>query len=304
MKVLITGKASYIGRNIKAYLESTGKIMVDELDVEKPDWVNYDFRPYDTVIHVAAIVHKKSNKIPWQVYYKVNTILPYKVAKKARDSHVKHFIFLSTMAVYGESKKLPLANIINEKTPLKPKNYYGLSKLQAEKKLEKINTQGFKVAIVRPPNIYGYGCPGNYINSFVKLLKLTPVIPVIYTDCKQSFLYIDNLSEFIYSLINDGKAGVFHPQDGEGISTYSLLCEIARIRAKRVFYSPGLGKAISYFHKIPIVIKIFGAVSYSSALSDKPYDSYSKVEFKEALKRTIISPSNNSRNIRKKMREY
>lgn len=289
MKVLITGKGSYIGRNIKAWLENTGAFIVDELDVENPNWINYDFRPYDTVIHVAAIVHKKSKQIPWSTYYKVNTILPYKVAKKARESLVEQFIFLSTMAVYGESKRLPLGNVINEKTPLNPKTYYGKSKLEAEIRLEKLNRQNFKVSIVRPPNIYGYGCPGNYINSFVKLVELTPVIPIIYTDCKQSFMYIDNLSRFIYQLMNDRRAGIFHPQDGEGISTFTLFSEIASLIHKDVLYSFTLGKVIGCFHKMPIVIKIFGGVSYSNSLSNRPYNNYSRVDFKNALRKTIIN---------------
>lgn len=292
MRVLITGRGSYIGRNIKAWLEKSGKILVDELDMENPNWVNYDFRPYDTVIHVAAIVHKKSRKIPWSTYYKVNTILPYKVAKKARDSLVEQFIFLSTMAVYGERKKLPLGNVIDEKTILNPKTNYGKSKLEAEEKLQKLSGQNFKISIVRPPNIYGYACPGNYINSYVKLIKLIPVIPVIYTNCIQSLLYIDNLSNYIYQLINDRRAGIFHPQDGEGISTFTIFQEIASIIHKEVFYSFKLGRIISYLQKIPIIIKIFGGVSYSSSLSDKPYGNYSRVDFRNALRRTIIGPCN------------
>src|SRR5690606_17766204 len=101
MRVLITGSGSYVGRNLKYWLENTGEFIVDELDMENPEWIHYDFTPYDTVIHVAAIVHKK-NKIPWSVYYNVNAVLPYKVAKKAKESHVEQFIFFSTMAVYGE----------------------------------------------------------------------------------------------------------------------------------------------------------------------------------------------------------
>lgn len=294
MKVLITGRGSYIGRNLKAWLENTGEFIVDELDMENPDWINFDFRPYDTVIHVAAIVHKKSKKIAWSTYYKVNSMLPYRVAKKARESHVEQFIFLSTMAVYGESKKLPLGNVIDERTPLSPISYYGKSKLKAEIKLQKLNTQSFKVSIVRPPNIYGYGCPGNYISSFVKLVKLTPVIPIIYTDCKQSFLYIDNLSKLIFQLMIDRKPGIFHPQDGEGISTFTLFSEIAGLIHKEVLYSFTLGKIIGCFHKIPIIIKIFGGVSYSTSLSKKPYNNYSRVDFKNALKKTIMTPGNDS----------
>lgn len=291
MRVLITGSGSYIGRNIKAWLERTGHIIVDELDMRDPAWIDYDFRSYDTVIHVAAIVHKKKEKIPWSTYYKVNTILPYKVAIKAKDSHVEQFIFLSTMAVYGEGKKLPLGNIIDEKTSIKPNSFYGRSKLEAEKKLIKLNSQSFRVSIVRPPNIYGYGCPGNYINSFVKLVKLTPVIPVTFTNCKQGFLYIDNLSRFIYQLIKDRREGIFHPQDGDGISTFALLAEIADIYQKRVLYSLRIGRIISHFHKLPVIIKIFGGVSYSTSLSDKPYSNYSRVDFNSGLKKTIVNPS-------------
>lgn len=292
MKVLITGKDSYIGRNIKVWLENTGKIFVDVLDLKNPDWINYDFTPYDTVIHVAAIVHKK-NKIPWQTYYKVNTLLAYKVAKKARNSHVDQFIFFSSMAVYGQGKKLPKGNIIDERTPLNPKSYYGRSKLMAENKILRLNRNNFKVSVVRPPNVYGYGCPGNYIYSFVKLVKLTPVIPVIYTDCRQGFIYIDNLCKFIYLLIKDRRPGVFHPQDKETISTFMLLSEIANLINKKVRFSKKLGEFISYFHKFRIIRKIFGAVSYSTELANKPYNNYSKVDFKDALKKTIINPKNN-----------
>lgn len=293
MKVLITGSGSYIGRNIKAWLENTDEFIVDELDMENPDWINYDFRPYDTVIHVAAIVHRK-NKIPWSTYYKVNTILPYKVAKKTRESHVEQFVFFSSMAVYGQGKKLPMGNIIDEKTKLIPKNHYGRSKLAAEIKIQKLSTQDFKISILRPPNIYGYGCPGNYISSFVKLVRLTPVIPVIYRDCKQGLLYIDNLCSFIYQLIVDRKEGVFHPQDGEGISTFELISEIADLTHKKVVCSSILGKIISYFHKVPLVIKIFGGVSYSRSLSKRPYNNYSTVDFKNGLMKTISTPKNDT----------
>ncbi len=293
MKILITGSGSYVGRNLKSWLENTGECIVDELDMEDPEWIHHDFTPYDTVIHVAAIVHKK-NKIPWSTYYKVNANLPYKVAKKARESHVEQFIFFSTMAVYGAGKKLPEGNIIDENTQLNPKSYYGRSKLAAERKLQKLNSQNFKITIVRPPNIFGYGCSGNYISSFVKLVRLTPVIPVIYTDCKQGFIYIENLCDYIYHLIKDRRPGVFHPQDGEGISTFTLLSEIAAILQKRVRYSLTLGKIISYFHRMKIVIKIFGGVSYSTSLSLVPYNNYSRVDFKDALKRTVATPTNDT----------
>lgn len=287
MRVLITGKGSYIGRKLKTWLENTGEIIVDELDMLNPDWVNCDFTPYDTVIHVAAIVHKKDKKIPWATYYEVNANLPVRVAKKAKESHVEQFIFFSTMAVYGQNKKLPYGNIIDDKTLLNPKNFYGRSKLEAEKKLKKLNSKDFKVSIVRPPNILGYGCPGNYVNFFIKIAKLTPVFPKVYENSKQSFLYIDNLCKFIYILMNNRKSGIFHPQDGEGFSTFELVSEMANVLHKQIYFSVTLGKVIRFFSKIPIIIKVFGGVSYSSFLSEQPYKNYSIVNFKSAIRKTI-----------------
>jgi UDP-glucose 4-epimerase len=292
MRILITGKGSYIGRSLKAWLEDTEGYIVDELDMENPNWTLYDFTPYDTVIHVAAIVHKKKKEIDWSTYYRINTILPYQVAKKTRESKVRHFIFLSTMAVYGQGKKLPTGNIIDKKTPLRPKSYYGRSKLMAELKLITLNSKDFRISIVRPPNVYGYACPGNYISSFVKLVKLMPIIPATYTDCRQGFIYIDNLCSLIQQLINDRRPGIFHPQDGEGVSSFTLLSEIAPLIHRKPLYSYKLGKMISFLHKLPIVIKIFGGVSYSSSLSNKPYNNYSRVDFKNALRITITGSEN------------
>jgi UDP-glucose 4-epimerase len=294
-KILITGSESYVGGSIKAWLESTGRFISDELDMEKPDWVNHDFTPYDVVIHVAAIVHKKDKKIPWQTYYRVNSVLPYRVAKKAKESKVGQYIFFSSMAVYGQGKKLPGGNrtggnIIDENTPLKPVNYYGRSKLAAEIKLKGLNSRDFTVSVVRPPNIYGYGCPGNYIASFVKLTRLLPVIPAAYTECRQGFIYIGNLCRFIQRLIEDRRPGTFHPQDGEGISALEMFSEIAVIIGKKPRYSHVLGRLICLFYRFPPVVKVFGGVAYSSRLSDTPYNDYSKVDYRRALWETIKGP--------------
>ena len=122
----------------------------------------------------------------------------------------------------------------------------------------------------------------------MNLVKLTPVIPVCFTECKQGFIYIDNLCGFIYHLIREKRPGVFHPQDGAGISTFTLLSEIAGLLRKKVWFSEKLGKILSHFHKVPLVIKIYGGVSYSTGLSNRTYNDYSKVDYKEALMKTIV----------------
>src|SRR5699024_11374222 len=67
------------------------------------------------------------------------------------------FIFLSSMSVYGLKK-----GVINKFTPTKPKSDYGKSKLEAESLLNTLDNSDFKIAILRPPMIYGKKCKGNY----------------------------------------------------------------------------------------------------------------------------------------------
>src|SRR5699024_4946803 len=116
---------------------------------------------------------KRKQKKNASLYYVVNRDLTDAVAKKAKNEGVKHFIFLSTMSVYGLNE-----GIINEHTPLKPKTHYGKSKLQAEERIKLLATDTFKVAIIRPPMIYGKGCKGNY-QRLRKLALMTPVFPDI-----------------------------------------------------------------------------------------------------------------------------
>ena len=130
MKVLITGKNSYVGKNIGNFL------LYKNMEVKYVSVRNGisedEFTDVDVVVHCAAIVHKKEAKFAI-LYDKVNYELTVDIAEKAKKKGVKQFIFMSTMAVYGKSE-----GEINGNTPLQPKTLYGESKLKAEKALEKI----------------------------------------------------------------------------------------------------------------------------------------------------------------------
>ena len=57
MNVLIIGKNSYIGIHIDEWLVQYGHI-VTQLDVLSEDWKNYNYSAYDSIVHVAGIVHR------------------------------------------------------------------------------------------------------------------------------------------------------------------------------------------------------------------------------------------------------
>lgn len=285
MKVLISGKDSYIGTNIKKYLEKNMNLAVDEIDVQKEKWKMNKFSKYNTVVHVAGIVHKK-NSVSKEVYKKVNVDLTLEVAKKSKKDGVKQFVFMSTMGVYGVEKKLPFGNVIDENTNFNPKSYYGKSKLEAELKLQKLEDEDFKIIIIRPPNVYGKNCRGNYIKGFCKLIKILPVFPKVFLESRQGMIYIDNLSELVGLLIIKKSRGIFMPQDTL-INTVELIEEMSVLLGKKIIFSKHLGTLLKFFVKLKIINKIYGGISYSEKISEIKGINYELVSFKESIKKTL-----------------
>lgn len=287
MKVLISGKDSYIGDHIAGWLVNSNKVHfeVDFLDVRKPDWCMTDFSGYDAVVHVAGIVHRKDITDP-KIYDKVNTQLPYDVASKAKASGVKQFVFLSTMAVYGIGKRLK-GNYVDLTTPINPTSLYGKSKYNAEKKLKSLEDDNFILSIVRPPNVYGKGCKGGYIMGYTSIVEKLPIIPDAYSNVKQSVLYIDNLCEFIRLLLIDRESGIFLPQDDKAVSAVELMEAINNAKGLEKRKSQALGIIAHLFSFTSIVVKGFGGIAYPQTASTYYDRDYIVVPFREAIKKTL-----------------
>jgi UDP-glucose 4-epimerase len=76
-------------------------------------------------------------------YRQINTDLPVAVAKQAKASGVRQFIFMSSLSVYGLR-----VGIIDKKTIPAPTTMYGKSKLAAEKQLQALSSPDFHILIL------------------------------------------------------------------------------------------------------------------------------------------------------------
>ena len=286
MNILIIGKNSYIGNHIDEWLSRYGH-KVAQLDVLTEDWKNYDYSPFDAIVHVAGIVHRPDCK-DWELYKRVNTDMPVKIATMAKEQGVKQYIYFSTMGVYQANKKLG-ASVVDETTPLlsNSSSFYGMSKLMAEEALTKLQEKGFSVAFVRPPSVYGKGCKGGYITGFKKIAQILPVIPRAYENACQSFIYIDNLSECVRLIVENHLSGVFCPQDDEIPNANRLLEVICKSIGKTYRSSRLLGICLQLLRFIPLVKKAYGGIEYSRTLSDIPGLDYVVVSFEEGMRRTV-----------------
>lgn len=286
-KILITGANSYIGTSFEAWLKKNpDEYRVDTVDMVDGAWREKSFSGYDAIFHVAGLAHADVGNVSDEVkakYYAVNTDLTVETAKKAKADGVGQFIFMSSAIVYGESAPIGKRKMITRETPANPANFYGDSKLQAEKGILPLNGDDFKVCVLRPPMIYGPSSKGNY-PILSKLARKLPFFPKVQNE--RSMLYIDNLCEFVRLMIENEETGIFFPQNGEYSNTADLVALIAKAHGKKMLLIPGFAWALKMMsHATGLVNKAFGSMAYDLKMSEYRED-YRKVSLAESILKT------------------
>lgn len=269
-RILITGANSYVGMAVEKWLVQFGdRYKIDTLDMLEDAWKYTDFSKYDVVYHVAGIAHADVGKVTEeqkQLYYKINTELTLEVAKKAKEAGVKQFIFMSSMIVYSGCNE----KIITKQTEPKPLNFYGDSKWQADQQLQKLNSETFKVVVLRPPMIYGKDSKGNY-PELAKLASKLPIFPIVKN--RRSMLHIDNLCQFVKLMIDNKESGVFFPQNAEYTNTSDMVQMIANVKGHCIIMVPGMNWAVKLLALVPgkiggLATKAFGDSAYEMNMSE------------------------------------
>lgn len=215
MNILITGSNGFIG---KYFIEKyKSKYSIKTFSFLKDDFNALECENIDTIIHLSALVHQMGGASK-EEYERINVEQTISLANKAKSSGVKHFIFMSTVKVYGEETD----EIYTEDYPCTPEDDYGKSKLKAEQELLKLEDSSFKISILRTPIVYGNGVKAN-IKSLVKLVTKIPLIPLGSINNKRSMVYIGNLCHIIDEMILQKRNGVFLSADDKAISTTELI---------------------------------------------------------------------------------
>lgn len=272
-RVLITGANSYIGTMTAQHLDAfPDRFVTRTLDL-RGDWTKDAFDGFDAVVHVAGVAHRRERAGDEALYFSVNRDLAVDTARLAKSAGVRQFIFLSSMSVYG----LGCGRIAAD-TPERPRSAYGRSKLEAERCLMELADDAFRVAILRPPMVYGPGCKGNYPRLSALIRKL-PAFPRVRNE--RSMLYIGCLCAFLRRLLEDGGGGRFFPQNSEYVTTDELARQIALANHKRLWQPRGLGWLLSFLApRAGVLSKVFGTLTYDKAMSaafaDEPQPPFSE----------------------------
>lgn len=278
--ILITGIHSYIGNNLRDYIyHKELPVVVSMTSMRDENFKKLDYSQYDCIVHVASIVHQKLRKIDFNDYYHCNVEKTIEIAQLAKEAGIKHFVFLSSMGVYGSG----ITRISKDTIP-RPDNHYGRTKLIAEEKLLELADDHFKVAIVRPPMVYGKDCPGNY-KVLSRLARRVPFFPEI--ENSRSMIYIDNLSIYLWRIIDGEGIGIFHPQNIEYVNTFNLVQEIASCHGHKITGIKILNPLINALRKSTNIFKkVFGDLTYDKELSTLEKGNYQLINFIDTIKET------------------
>ena len=149
MTVLVTGGAGYIGSHmVHALAEASESVVVidnlstgfstflpegvplfigDAADENLVEGV-ISAHGVERIIHFAGSVVVLDSMRDPLAYYRNNTVNPCALLECAVKNGVRHFIFSSTCAVYGNPTEIP----VTEDSPTQPVSPYGWSKLMSE----------------------------------------------------------------------------------------------------------------------------------------------------------------------------
>jgi len=227
MNIIITGSSGFIGNYFINKYQTQYKI--NTFSFLNDNFDNLNLNSIDTIVHLSALVHQMGGASK-EEYERVNVTQTLDLAKKAKENAVGHFIFMSSVKVYGEEND----NVYSEATKCYPKDEYGVSKLNAELELKKLEDDSFKVSIIRTPIVYGYGVKAN-IKNLISLVSKVSVLPFASINNKRSMVYIGNLCYLIDELIIQNKSGIFLAADDKPLSTTKLIELIAQELDKKVY---------------------------------------------------------------------
>jgi len=267
--VLVTGGLGYVGSHMVLELVARGHkvVVLDDLstgvvsalpagvplvigDVADTAKVAATITDYgvDAIAHFAAkIVVPESVNDPLHYYY-CNTVKSRALVEAAVRSGVRHFIFSSTAAVYGDVANNP----VSEAALTLPRSPYGRSKLMTEWMLEDAaRAHDFRFVALRYFNVAGadprgrIGQSGPNATHLIKVamqaaLGRRPSVDIYGADyptrdgtCERDFIHVTDLARAhiraLDYLRSGGAGGTFNCGYGRGYSVKQIIDVVKKV---------------------------------------------------------------------------
>ena len=308
MTVLVTGGAGYIGSHVVHALADCGEsvIVLDNLstgfrralpasvtlfvgDCGDQDLVGtlIGARGVTAIIHFArSVVVPDSVRDPLG-YYRNNTVNTRSLIEAAVKGGVRHFLFSSTAAVYGNPDSVPVA----EDAPTRPVSPYGTSKLMSEIMLRDVGAaHDLHYVILRYFNVAGAdpqlrtGLASRNATHLLKVsvetaLGLRPKIDVYGAHyptpdgtCIRDYIHVSDLARAHTAALNYLRAGrpsgTFNCGYGHGYSVLEVIEAVKRACGRSFpvsFAAPRPGDAVTV---VADVSRLRGVLDWTPQFDD------------------------------------
>jgi len=305
MRAFVTGATGFIGKKLSERLVQeghevvcagralhklaslTGKIEPIYLDIEDPDKVREIIRQQrpDILLHCAALVDSKCmNKL-----LRANAEGSRNVFDACLNEGIEKVVYLSSIAVVSGNPEVP----ITDDMPYKATNPYGESKVAAEKIALEYREKGLKIAILRPPIVYGED-ESHGLKVLINLIRWR-LLPILGKGTNRLHLVdIENVVDVMILALSEERLyeGSYIVADKEILSIRELLDYIAKITGTRgpiqiperfvclFTHLPLVGKRVRFFRKD----RIYSTKRLQERLGYTP-----RISVYEGLKRAVMS---------------
>lgn len=173
-------------------------------------------RKVDWIVNTSAFTQVDLAEIEKEEAHKANVLLPQKLAKISAQRQIP-LIHFSTDYVYPGNGNTPWM----ETDPTGPLNYYGMTKLEGEKEVQRYQPQHL---IFRTSWLYGQ-MGLNFPNKIIQQAKILPQLRVV-ADQVGSPTYVQNVADMISQIIAQGVSpqyyGTYNICHGEYVSWYEF----------------------------------------------------------------------------------
>ncbi len=174
-RVLITGSAGFIGKNLRLALSVLPEVEIYEYDVDSPA------SALDDVLAVADVI-----------FHLAGVNRPREVSEFAAGNTGFTELLCAKLTALGRAPKIVMSSSIQAELD----NPYGQSKREAEEALQRFAETGADVVIYRLPNVFGKWCRPNY-NSVVATFchNIARDLPITISNPEQvvTLIYIDDI---------------------------------------------------------------------------------------------------------------
>lgn len=228
--ILITGAGGFIGKNLYKMLKNE-QFNVFGVDIKRNETVEYECDVSDkkirdylksvkprVIVHLSALSNVEKCEVDKDLAYKSNVISTRNLCDYCIENDCL-MIYMSSDYVFdgvGEN--------FNENSPVRPVQYYGQTKLEAEGLVVKLK----KYFILRPTVVFGWDPEGmNFFMQLLRKLKAGEVMNVPDDQISNPTYVLDLCQAIKKLIINPPQSGIYMSTGPESCSRLDFARMIA-----------------------------------------------------------------------------